>query len=241
MTIDVGFMWVAFKEIIKALPLTLLIAIAPVLIGFLIGGAIAFIQLNRIKLLKPFATFYTSFFRGTPIIMHIMIIYVGIPLAIYNLNEKYHWNINISQISPVALAIFALSLTAGAYLSEIIRSGIEAVSKGQMEAASSIGMTAWQSMYRIVLPQALAKTIPNITNLIIGFLHATSIAFIISIVEITGASKIVASINYKFLESYIVAGLIYWGLTVFIEFIAGKIEKKVTVYSNQSYKVGESS
>lgn len=230
MTIDPLFIFEVFKELLHVVPLTLFITFAPIVIGFVIGSIISWIRIQRIPILHVLAAFYVSFFRGTPIIMHIMIVYVGVPLFFYTMQENYGWTINMNQIPATAIAIFALSVTASAYLSEIIRAGILGVSNGQIEAAQSIGMTTWQSMRRIILPQAIAKSIPNFISLTIGFLHATSIAFLISVVEITGLGKILASVNLKFLEAYIAAGIIYWLLTICIEWIGAVAERRVKNY-----------
>lgn len=231
MVIDIPFIWVAFKEITKAIPLTLVLAIVPVIIGFFIGLAVMLIRENKVKGLNSIANGYVSFFRGTPAIMHIMLIYFGIPLLLDSIFVSLHISFQTSSIPIIVFVLFALSLTAGAYLSEIIRSGISSVEKGQMEAAYSIGMSTFQAMKRILFPQALAKSIPNLTNISVGFLHLTSIAFLVSQKELTGTANIVASSNLKFLESFIAAGIIYWGLSVIIEGVSHLIEKRVKKFS----------
>ncbi|WP_285768793.1 amino acid ABC transporter permease [Peribacillus sp. SI8-4] len=231
MTIDILFIWTAFKEILKALPTTLFLTILPLFAGFLIGLAVALIRIYKVKYLSGVANGYVSFFRGTPIIMHIMLIYFGLPLLIDQISAKFDWGFQSNSIPISLFVLTALSLSAGAYLSEIFRSGIISVSNGQMEAAYSIGMNTFQAMTRIVLPQAMAQSIPNFTNIFIGFLHTSSIAFIVSQKEITGAANIVASTNLKFLESFIAAGFIYWGLTIMAEGLSFFIEKKATAYN----------
>ncbi|MGN2273671.1 amino acid ABC transporter permease [Priestia megaterium] len=231
MIIDVPFIWTAFVEISKALPLTLLITIGPLLGGLLIGIVVAAVRINSVKIITPIANVYVSFFRGTPAILHIMVIYLGFPLFINKLSSYYGWDFNANSIPIVVFVLIALSFTAGAYMSEIIRSGLLAVEKGQIEAAYSIGMNRFQSMKRIVFPQAFALSLPNLCNIFIGFLHTSSIAFIVSQKEINGAANIVASNNLKFLEAYIAAALIYWMLTMLIEGTTALLERKLTVYN----------
>ncbi|MEH7334688.1 amino acid ABC transporter permease [Neobacillus drentensis] len=231
MTIDIPFIWTAFKEIIKSLPITLVLTLVPLAVGFLIGLAVALVRIYKIRFLNQAANGYVSFFRGTPIIMHIMAIYYGIPLLIDQVSFKFDLNIQTNKIPIILFVLIALSLAAGAYLSEMIRSGIISVSTGQLEAAYSVGMTKFQAMFRIVLPQALAQSIPNFTNLFVGFLHTSSIAFLVSEKELTGAANIVASTNLKFLEAFIAAGIIYWVLTILVEGISFLLEKRVTSYS----------
>jgi L-cystine transport system permease protein len=231
MTIDIPFIWTAFKEIIKALPITLILTIVPLLAGFLIGIGVALVRIYKVKFFYRIANGYVSFFRGTPIIMHIMVIYFGFPLLLDQLSLRFDLGIQTNKIPIILFVLIALTLAAGSYLSEIIRSGIISVSNGQMEAAYSVGMTKFQAMIRIILPQALAQSIPNFTNVFVGFLHTSSIAFLVSQKEVTGAANIVASVNLKFLEAFIAAGIIYWGITILVEGISFLLEKKVTAYN----------
>lgn len=227
MVIDIPFIWTALKEIIKALPLTLMLTVIPLIVGFFIGLVVALIRVYEVKGLSAVADGYVSFLRGTPIIMHIMLIYFGLPMLLQAAAPK----LAISSIPVSVFVLTALSLSAGAYLSEVIRSGIISIPKGQAEAAYSVGMSTFQMMVRIILPQALSQSIPNFTNIFIGFLHTTSIAFIVSEKELTGAAKIVASNNLKFLEAYIAAGIIYWVVTILVESISLLLEKKATSYA----------
>ncbi|MFP3884935.1 amino acid ABC transporter permease [Priestia filamentosa] len=231
MTIDIPFICTAFTEIIKALPITLMLTFIPLCVGFLLGLILAIIRIYKVRILAPFAEIYVSSLRGTPIIMHVMLIYFGLPLLIDKAVKEMDMNVQTNAIPVSLFVLFALSLSAGAYLSETIRSGIVSLPKGQVEAAYAIGMTTFQVMRRIVLPQAFAASIPNFTNVFVGFLHTSSIAFIVSQKEITGAANIVASTNLKFLEAFIAAGMIYWGLTILIEVLSSWIEKRVYSYA----------
>ncbi|WP_431808452.1 amino acid ABC transporter permease [Lysinibacillus sphaericus] len=231
MTIDVAFIGHALQEIFKVLPLTLFMTFTPVCLGILIGIIVAFVRIKQLKILAPLLNFYVSFFRGTPIIMHIMLIYFGIPIVVDAMAQALSLDFQSNKIPILFLVLLALTLSAGAYASEIIRSGILGVPQGQLEAAYAVGLTFSQAMRRLILPQAFSQSIPNFTNVFIGFLHATSLAFFVSIKELTGAANIVASVNLKFLEAFIAVGLIYWGVSIVVEWFAHQIEKRVTAYS----------
>ncbi len=231
MTIDVAFIGHALQEIFKVLPLTLFMTFTPVCLGILIGIIVAFVRIKQLKILAPLLNFYVSFFRGTPIIMHIMLIYFGIPIVVDAMAQALSLDFQSNTIPILFLVLLALTLSAGAYASEIIRSGILGVPQGQLEAAYAVGLTFSQAMRRLILPQAFSQSIPNFTNVFIGFLHATSLAFFVSIKELTGAANIVASVNLKFLEAFIAVGLIYWGVSIVVEWFAHQIEKRVTAYS----------
>ncbi|WP_068775857.1 amino acid ABC transporter permease [Paenibacillus sp. FJAT-26967] len=231
MQLDPLFIIEAFVDILQALPLTLIISVVPLLFGFVIGIGIALIRIYKVKGIHHLAAFYVSFIRGTPLLLHIMIIYFGVPLLFDNLAATYGWNVRSSIIPLVAFILVAFSINSGAYMSEAIRSGILSVNRGQLEAAYSVGMTTWQGMRRIVLPQALMGSLPNLLHKFIGLLHGSSLAFTISLEDLNGRANIVATSNLKFLEAFIAAAFIYWGLTLLAEQLTSLLEKRLNVYN----------
>lgn len=228
MQLDLSFILTALQSILPALPMTFLIAFVPLLLGLLIGIVVALVRLSDWKISKVILNVYVSFYRGTPVILHIFLIYFGMPL----IAEEW-FDISLNGWPIVIFVIIALTLNAGAFLSEIIRSGIMSVTNHQIDAALSLGMTTFQMYRRIILPQAFVAAIPNLTNIIIAFLHSSSIAFLVSVKEITGAANIIASSNLKYLESFIAVGIVYWVVTILIEVLANQLEKKLTVHLRQ--------
>ncbi|WP_035298077.1 amino acid ABC transporter permease [Brevibacillus thermoruber] len=231
MTIDIAFIVTAFFEILTALPLTLTITVVPLIFGLGIGVATALIRLYKVRVVHRLAEFYVSFLRGTPIVLHVLIIYFAMPKLIDSLSAYFGWSFKSASIPILLFVLTAYSLTAGAYMSEIIRSGILSVPAGQIEAAYAVGMSPPQAMWRIVLPQAFGAILPNLCNLFIGFLHTSTFAFTVSQMELLGKANVVASVNLKFLEAFIAAALIYWGMTIIAERITAFLEKRVTAYS----------
>lgn len=228
MQLDLSFILTALQSILPALPMTFLIAFVPLLLGLLIGIVVALVRLSDWKISKVILNVYVSFYRGTPVILHIFLIYFGMPL----IAEEW-FDISLNGWPIVIFVIIALTLNAGAFLSEIIRSGIMSVTNHQIDAALSLGMTTFQMYRRIILPQAFVAAIPNLTNIIIAFLHSSSIAFLVSVKEITGAANIIASSNLKYLESFIAVGIVYWVVTILIEVLANQLEKKLTAHLRQ--------
>ncbi|WP_276355082.1 amino acid ABC transporter permease [Cohnella caldifontis] len=231
MKLDPSFIWKAFVELLSVVPTTLLITVVSVACGLLIGTAIALIRTFRVPVLHPVAAAYVTFFRGTPMITHLLLIYFGMPLIVDGVSAFFGWPFRSSAIPMIAFALLSFSITAGAYASEVVRSGLIAVSKGQLEAAYSIGMTTPQALRRIVFPQAFAASLPNITQLFIGMLHGSTLAFAVSVVEINAKAQIVAATNWKFFDAYLAAALIFWGLTVLIERAAGLLERRIQLYN----------
>ncbi|KKX53221.1 MULTISPECIES: amino acid ABC transporter permease [Brevibacillus] len=231
MTIDIPFIITCFFEIVTALPLTLVITVIPLIIGFGIGVVTALMRIYKVRFLHRIADFYVSFLRGTPVVLHVLIIYFALPLLIAKLSDQFGWGIDTASIPILVFVLTAFSLTAGAYMSEIIRSGILSVNQGQVEAAYAVGMSTRQALWRIVLPQAIGIILPNLCNLFIGFLHTSTFAFTVSQMELLGKANVVASVNLKFLEAFIAAALIYWGMTIIAERITAFLEKRVTAYN----------
>ncbi|SFF10970.1 L-cystine transport system permease protein [Paenibacillus algorifonticola] len=231
MSLDPGFIWTAFLSLFKALPNTLYITIVSVFVGFIIGTAIALIRIYRIPVLYPLASAYVLFIRGTPMLMHLLLIYFGLPIIIDGLASALGLGFNSTVIPLIGFAYISFSITAGAYMSEVVRAGILSVNRGQMEAAYSIGMTTPQALRRIVLPQALAVCLPNLSNNLIGMLHGSTLAFTVSVVEINAQAQIVAATNWKFLEAYIAAAVLFWGMTILIEQATAWLERRINKYN----------
>lgn len=231
MTFDWAFIWTAFVGLLPALPTTLYITIVSVGCGFVIGAVVAFSRIYRIPVLRQLSTAYVTVIRGTPMITHLLIIYVGLSMLLDELSLRYGWSFNSVSIPMIGFAYISFSITAGAYLSEVIRSGMLAVNKGQLEAAYAIGMTTPQALRRIVFPQAFAAALPNLSNSLIGMLHGSTLAFYVSVVDINAKAQIVASTNWKFPEAYLAAALLFWGITVLIERGTALLEKRFNIYN----------
>lgn len=222
------FMVTAFWEILKALPMTLNIAIVSMFFSFILSFFVAMARINKIKVLSRLLGVYVSFIRGTPLLVQIYLSYYGIPKILDYINMKAHWNLNVNNIPPLIFVYVAFTLNVTAYLSETFRAAILSVEKGQIEAGLSLGMTKWQVTKRVILPQAITSALPNFGNTFIALVKDTSLAFIISVVELMGQAKIVGAPGLNFFEVYIVVSLIYWIICIIIEKIMGILEKKLS-------------
>lgn len=153
MKIDPSFVWTAFVQLLSAIPTTLMITAVSVSVGFVIGVITALFRLYRVPVLGQISTAYVTFIRGTPMLTHLLLIYFGLPVIIDGLSEGFGWGFKSASIPMIAFAYISFSITAGAYMSEVVRSGLLAVNRGQLEAAYSIGMTTFQALRRIVFPR----------------------------------------------------------------------------------------
>lgn len=205
---------------------TLIVAISGTLIGLLIGllvGGIRAIKLDKTaasyrKVLKLFvdvaARIYIEVFRGTPMMVQAVFIY-------------YLVYINIVRWDKMTAAIFIISINTGAYMAEIVRSGIQAVDPGQNEAARSLGMSSMQTMMNVVLPQAIRNAFPAIGNELIVNIKDSSVLMIISITELMFQSNSIAGTTYRFTETYFVTAMIYLLLTGTSSILLGWIERRI--------------
>ncbi|WP_350343773.1 amino acid ABC transporter permease [Proteinivorax tanatarense] len=199
-----------------AIIITFQITAIGILLGTVLGLIFAFLKISKYKALNIIANVYISIIRGTPLLLQIIVFYNVIRIVI-----------NFGRVEAAALA---LAVHNGAYIAEIFRGSIESISKGQMEAARSLGMTHWQAMRRIILPQAFKRAIPPLANQFSIALKDSSLATVIGVREILQVTRTHVASSYE-LRFYLTAGLIYWVLTTVITYIVRILEKKF--FSNE--------
>ncbi|MEO1378142.1 MAG: ABC transporter substrate-binding protein/permease [Cyanobacteria bacterium J06635_10] len=201
--------------ILKGIPLTLLFTLLSVFLGLFWGTALSFFKISGIKPLGWFANIYTSIFRGTPLLLQLSLVYFATPqLTGYN-------------IPALQAGVLTFTLNSGAYMSETIRGGIQAVDKGQFEAAMSMGVTYGTMMWDIILPQALKNILPALVNETIGLLKDSSLVATIGVVEILRSAQIVGANKYIYFEPLLFAGLIYYVLVMGLTRVASALETKL--------------
>ena len=220
------FMISCIPAIAKGVPYTLKIAVVSLIFGTLIGLVSALAKIYKTPVLNQLSAAYIAIIRGTPLMIQILVAYYGIPRLLMYFNYLYGTDININRIPAIYFMYFCFSLYIGSYLSEMIRSCIISVDPGQMEACSSVGMTTYQGLVRVVLPQAFVTALPNFGNTFISLLKDASLAFAVSIPEILGQAKILAGRSSKFLEAYLVAALFYFVICTLTQFVLDYLEKK---------------
>jgi polar amino acid transport system permease protein len=250
-TVKIGIVWVALVSIIAFILLQLNIDpkyafqhLDFVLQGVLytIGVSLASIafatilalfgalgRLSKNAIAQGISGLYVSLIRGTPLLIQIYLIYNGLPqigtqLQAYGMTTLGR----MFTLSAIQSGILALSLNYGAYMTEIFRAGIQSIAHGQREAAESIGMTGWQMMRRVILPQAVRVIIPDIGNQFIAMQKDSALVSLMGIWEITYRANRMARQEYKFIEMLLVAALIYWVLTIVSSWLESRLEKRLT-------------
>ena len=200
---------------IKGAEITIILALCAVLFGTILGLLLTLIRRSKIKPISILATAYVEFVRGTPLLVQIYIIYIGLP------------NLTGLDMSDMAVGIVALSLNSAAYVSEIIRAGIEAVDKGQMEASRSLGMTQGQAMIDIIIPQAFKNIVPALGNEFISVIKESSMVSVIGVAELMYNAGIVRGNTALGLEPVIVAAVFYFVITFTLTRCLGFVERRL--------------
>ncbi|MFK4304144.1 MULTISPECIES: amino acid ABC transporter permease [unclassified Paenibacillus] len=230
---DFGVVMDMIPQLIKYIPITFEIVLLSVVFSWLIGFVVALVKINKVPVLYPLSGLYVSFMRGTPLIIQLYIAYFGIPLLLQYWSHAQGVEYSVNGINPIVFVVVAFALNEGAYCSETIRAGLEAVDKGQTEAAMSIGMTASQTFFKIVLPEALIVALPSLGNAFIGMIKNTSLAFTCAVVELTAGARLLASKNYRFFESYVALAIIYWIITIVAARLIRVAENKLRANERQ--------
>ena len=201
---------------------TIQVAVAAQVLGVMLGLVFALMRISRNPVTNAFAGFYVWFFRGTPVLLQLFILYFGIPQLFDNQTLTL-------ELTAFRAAILAFGVNEGAYMSEIVRAGILSVEAGQMDAAKSLGMTQLQAMRRVILPQALRVVVPPTGNEFIAMLKNTSLASAISLVELLQGSTLIYSTNFKFMELLVVAAIWYLAMTSVFSLLQAELERRLAV------------
>ena len=194
--------------------LTLFICFAAMIASTVLALAAALGRLSSNGMMFGVSTFYTSFFRGTPLLLQILLVYLGLP------------QIGI-VLTPIPAAVIALSLCYGAYSAEIFRAGILAVPHGQREAARALGLRESLIMWLVVLPQAMRLIIPPLGNQFIAMLKDSSLVSVLGAWELMYMARTHGRAEFKYMEMLIAAALIYWGMSAVFELVQSRIERKL--------------
>ncbi len=206
-----------YVYLIEGIKNTLILTVIAVTMGVLLGAVVAIMKMSKSVIIRFLASVYIEVIRGTPILLQIYVFYFVLPaiLPIFNFSS-FVW---------VAIS---LCVNSAAYVSEVIRSGIQAVDKGQTEAARSLGLSQGQTMLKIILPQAVKNILPALGNEFIMILKETSLASTFFLGDLMTSHKIVAGDTYLQLESLMIVGCIYLCITFPLSKLVGLLEKKMS-------------
>ncbi|MDE7260533.1 MAG: amino acid ABC transporter permease [Oscillospiraceae bacterium] len=209
-----------WKILLPGLTVTIPLTVIAFSLALVIAVAMAMVQFANVRVLKPLARFYIWIFRGTPLLVQLFVVFYGLPKVGI-----------VMRPFPAAVLVFALN--EGAYCAETIRAALESVPTGQLEAGYCVGMTWYQTMRRIILPQAMRTAFPPLSNSVIAMVKDTSLASNITVIEMFRAAEQINATVYEPLALYIEVGLIYLLFSTVLTWVQRWGEKKLSVYSGQ--------
>jgi L-cystine transport system permease protein len=201
--------------LLKGAGYTVLLSVIGMGLGVVLGFGLALMRLSRTALLRWPAAVYVSAFRGTPLLVQLFLIYYGLP--------KFG-----IELSPLVSAGIGFSLNIAAYASEILRSAIAAVDKGQWEAASVLGMSRGQALRRVILPQAARTALAPLSNSFIGLVKDTSLAAVIQVPELVRQTQLIVARTYEVFTMYLAAAAIYWILSTVLAAMQDRLERRAS-------------
>ena len=220
----------SFPKLLSGLNLTIQLVTISLFLGFCLAVGLALLRLSNNTFLSFFAKTYIFYFRGTPLLVQIFLIYYGIA-QFEIIRESFVWSF---FKEAYWCGILALTLNTCAYSSEIIRGGIQSVPFGQIESAKSVGMSGFLLYRRIILPIAFRQALPAYGNEMILMVKATSLVSTITLMEVTGIARLIIAKTFSPVEVFIVAGLIYLTINFIITRLVSYCEIKLTPYLRQA-------
>lgn len=213
---DFDLIWTLLPRYLHATQLTVGLTLEALFFGLVGGLVMALMKMSKSKLMSGIASVYISIIRGTPLLLQIIFVYYSLPAVGITLG-------------PFEAGVFALSINEIAYMAETFRSGIQAIDKGQTEAAKTLGYSKFTTMLLIILPQAVKIIIPTIGNMSVSMIKDTSLVSTISIAELLRSAQTSYATTFKPVETYLLAGLIYYALSCLMSFVFKKTEKRMSV------------
>lgn len=223
---DLNYIVNTFLVTLKGIPVTLIIMVVAILLSFIPALLLALGQIYKVRGVRTFSVVYLAFIRATPPILLILFFYSLFPSLLNQIFKNLGSQVDVFKFNPLYYAFIIYSLMTTGSLSEILRSAILTVDKGQLEAAQAIGLTNFQAYRRIVFPQALRSALPNLANLVINLVKGTSLVFVMTVKDITALAKIEASHSYQYSESYLVIFVIYLIICGLIQWMFRGLEKR---------------
>jgi glutamine transport system permease protein len=202
--------------LMSGVKLTVIITLSGLLIGFALGAGFGLLKLSPRLWLRRLAGIYVETVRGTPLIVQVMFLYFGLPMA------------SGLRIPPLAAGVIAIAINSGAYIAEIVRGAVQSIDRGQMEAGRSIGLTKGQTMLYVIWPQAFKRMIPPLGNQFIISLKDTSLLTVIGVAELTRVGQEVIAVNFRAFEVWLTVGLTYLVMTMSIAWALKHVEGRLS-------------
>lgn len=210
-------MWDSIPILLTGVKLTIFITAFGLVLGFLLGTTTGLMKISRNPLVRRLGGVYIESVRGTPLMVQVMFIYFGLPLALG------------MRIPPMVAGITAIGINSGAYIAEIVRGTFQSIERGQTEAGRSIGLTHFQTLYYVIWPQAFKRMIPPLGNQFIISLKDTSLLVVVGVGELTRTGQEIIASNFRAFEVWLTVAIMYFFMTMCIAKVLNVIEKRLEI------------
>lgn len=214
-------------EISKVVPKTILLAVIILVLALILGTFIHLIVLYKVPVLSQAVVVLQSFLRGTPNVVLLYFMFAALPVFLTTITKSLGIPFDANKINPVLIVILTFSISMSVFQSEIIRGAVLSVEKGQIEAAQALGYSFWQTLRKVILPQALIEAFPDIMNSLLLVIKGLSLAYLFTVIDILGQAKLLGGFSQRYLEAFTAAALIYWVLCLVLTKFANKFEYKL--------------
>lgn len=233
---DWQFIIETFFLTLKGVPTTLAIMVVAFILSFLPALLLALARIHQIKGVTAFSMVYLAFVRATPPILLILFFYSLLPSMLNVFMQQIGSSVNVFDFNPIFYAFIVFGFLTTASLSEVFRSALMTVDKGQLEAGQAVGLSTVQTYRRIIFPQALVSALPNLCNLLINLVKGTSLVFVMTVQDITAIARVQAAYGYHYFEAYFVIFVVYLLLCGAIQGVFSLIQRRIsrrTIRSNR--------
>lgn len=207
--------------LLKGAMVSLVLAALSLFFGLILGILGASAKISKSKILKAIANVYVEVIRGTPMLLQIYLIFNVIPLIVSSFTGTAF------RMNYYVIGVIAMSINSGAYSTELIRSGINGVDKGQWEACETLSLTRWQTMRYVILPQAFKRIVPPVVSEFITLIKDSSLISCIGAIELLNSARVIGNNYYEFMTPYCLAGVYYLAMTLTISYFSKRLERKL--------------
>ena len=208
--------------------ITIIISFLSCFFGLFLGVILAFMKISGVKILQAVAAVYVEVIRGTPVLVQISLVFFGLPFLGIQFPNFEIWGVDFERLSA---GVLALILNSGAYQCEIVRSGIQSIHKGQLEAAMSLGFSKWESMVRIIIPQAIRNILPVIGNEFVTLIKESSQVSVIGMADLMYTAATIQGISFRPFPPLVIVAVYYFVMTFFVSSCLRVLEIRLKVRS----------
>lgn len=228
--IDFSRIWEWMPTFFEGTMVTIVLSLSTVFMGSLIGLVAVLMKQSNVKPLNWIANVYTDVIRGTPVLLQLFLWLYGLPMIGLRI-EDLEFLSGTFGTREFITAVVALGINSGAYVSELLRGGLESVPTGQVEAGRALGMSKRENMFSVIIPQAIRTVLPGLGNEFITMIKESSIVSVVGVFDVMYTSNVVKASTYSIFEPLIVVGIIYFVLTYTLSFLMKKLEKRLNTYA----------